>query len=29
VVIGILAVALCWVWAGLLLRLPDEERVFQ
>jgi tight adherence protein B len=29
VVLGILAVVLCWVWAGLLLRLPDEERVFQ
>lgn len=29
VVVGILAVVLCWAWAGLLLRLPDEERVFQ
>ena len=29
VVVGILAVVVCWVWAGLLLRLPDEERVFQ
>jgi len=29
VVVGILAVVLCWGWAGLLLRLPDEERVFQ
>jgi len=29
VVLGILAVVLCWAWAGLLLRLPDEERVFQ
>jgi len=29
VVLGIAMVALCWLWAGLLLRLPDEERVFQ
>jgi tight adherence protein B len=21
-------IALCWVWAGFLMRLPDEERVF-
>ena len=29
VVLGLLSVGLCWVWAGVLLRLPDEERVFQ
>ena len=29
VVLGLLSVALCWMWAGLLLRLPDEDRVFQ
>jgi tight adherence protein B len=29
VVVGIAVVGVCWVWAGLLLRLPDEERVFQ
>ncbi|HEV7762808.1 MAG TPA: hypothetical protein VGO78_27550 [Acidimicrobiales bacterium] len=28
VVVGIAAVAICWIWAGRLLRLPDEERVF-
>jgi len=28
VVVGIAAVAVCWIWAGRLLRLPDEERVF-
>jgi tight adherence protein B len=28
VVLGIAAVALCWVWAGRLLALPEEERVF-
>jgi tight adherence protein B len=28
VVLGISAVAVCWMWAGRLLRLPDEERVF-
>jgi hypothetical protein len=27
-VAGIAAVAVCWIWAGRLLRLPDEERVF-
>jgi len=21
-------VVLCWVWAGTLMKLPDEERVF-
>jgi tight adherence protein B len=28
VVIGIVSVMACWVWAGRLLRLPEEERVF-
>jgi len=28
VVVGIAAVVLCWVWAGRLLVLPEEERVF-
>ena len=28
VVAGLLVVAGCWVWAGRLLRLPAEERVF-
>lgn len=28
VVIGLLVVAACWYWAGRLLRLPEEERVF-
>jgi len=29
VVAGILSVVGCWLWAGRLLRLPEEERVFQ
>ena len=29
VVVGIAAVAVCWLWAGRLLALPTEERVFQ
>jgi len=29
VVVGIVAVAICWAWAGHLLRLPAEERVFR
>lgn len=29
VVLGIVAMAACWVWAGSLLRLPPEERVFR
>ena len=29
VVAGIASVALCWAWAGRLLRLPAEERVFR
>jgi tight adherence protein B len=28
VVIGIMSVVACWVWAGRLLRLPEEQRVF-
>jgi tight adherence protein B len=28
VVVGIAAVVVCWVWAGRLLALPEEERVF-
>jgi tight adherence protein B len=28
VVIGIASVVACWVWAGRLLRLPEEQRVF-
>jgi tight adherence protein B len=28
VVIGISVVVACWVWAGRIMRLPEEERVF-
>lgn len=28
VVVGIVAVLACWAWAGRLLRLPEEQRVF-
>jgi tight adherence protein B len=28
VVIGLALVAACWLWAGRLMRLPDEQRVF-
>jgi tight adherence protein B len=28
VVAGIGSVVACWVWAGRLLALPEEERVF-
>jgi tight adherence protein B len=28
VVLGVLSVAACWAWAGRLLRLPEEQRVF-
>ncbi|MDQ3756431.1 MAG: hypothetical protein M3394_01085 [Actinomycetota bacterium] len=28
VALGIAMVAACWAWAGLLLRLPEERRVF-
>jgi tight adherence protein B len=29
VALGVAVVAGCWLWAGRLLRLPDEERVFR
>jgi tight adherence protein B len=25
---GLLVVAACWLWAGRLMKLPTEERVF-
>jgi tight adherence protein B len=28
VVIGLAAMAGCWLWAGRLMRLPEEQRVF-
>lgn len=28
VALGLAVVVLCWLWAGRLLRLPEEERVF-
>ncbi len=28
VLAGLSVVALCWLWAGRVMRLPDEERVF-
>ena len=28
VVLGIASVVACWVWAGRLLQLPEEQRVF-
>jgi len=28
VVLGIAAVVVCWLWAGRLLKLPEEQRVF-
>jgi tight adherence protein B len=28
VLAGLALVALCWMWAGRVMRLPDEERVF-
>jgi len=27
-VVGLVLLAACWIWAGTLLRLPEEERVF-
>jgi len=28
VAVGLAGIVVCWVWAGRLLRLPEEERVF-
>ena len=28
VLVGIALIAVCWVWAGRIMRLPEEERVF-
>lgn len=28
VLVGIAVMALCWIWAGRIMRLPDEQRVF-
>jgi len=28
VAVGLLVIVACWAWAGRLLRLPEEERVF-
>ncbi|MEO6628412.1 MAG: hypothetical protein ABIP03_07560 [Aquihabitans sp.] len=28
VVVGMLFVLICWVWAGQIMRIPEEERVF-
>jgi tight adherence protein B len=28
VLIGLALMALCWAWAGQIMRLPDEQRVF-
>jgi len=28
VAVGLGMIVVCWVWAGRLLRLPEEERVF-
>jgi tight adherence protein B len=29
VVVGLVAVAACWMWSGRLMRLPESRRVFQ
>lgn len=29
VAVGLLVVAACWLWAGRLMRLPEEDRVFR
>jgi tight adherence protein B len=29
VVVALALVLACWLWAGRVMRLPDEERVFQ
>ena len=26
--LGIAMVVVCWLWAGRIMRLPEEERVF-
>jgi hypothetical protein len=28
VAVGLAGIVVCWVWAGRLLLLPEEERVF-
>jgi len=28
VVVALTMVVACWIWAGYVMRLPDEERVF-
>jgi tight adherence protein B len=28
VLVGIAMTAACWMWAGRIMRLPDEQRVF-
>jgi tight adherence protein B len=28
VVIALVMVVACWIWAGQVMRLPDEQRVF-
>jgi len=28
VALGLAMIAICWIWAGQLLKLPDEQRVF-
>jgi len=28
VAFGLFVVAACWLWAGRLMRLPEEQRVF-
>lgn len=29
VMLGVVVIAVCWLWAGRLLKLPSEERVFR
>lgn len=29
VVIGLIAVVLCWIWSGRLMRVPEQRRVFR
>jgi hypothetical protein len=29
VAVGLLAVAVCWVWSGRLMRVPEQPRVFR